>query len=252
MGLGALCKRFWEPPENSGASHWTSDNSFEKFPYNCSSTIAARISGVLYGDLSPMVTGRIESRSPALNTFKSPEDVVNNVQVGMVQTFFPEIYPVLGRPPSTRSSPNPATIRLWAKYFSSVDPGLPTVTIPRKWMDFFTMMLLKQSSSTWAEQFLQSPAWAFFKDSCTDNSFLFSLPKSKPSVSLSELCCSEDAERTSPSSTWTDHLETMEQSAAKLTESAPYGKSFRALGSRQCQDCRAHNSLWLSFKVYPH
>jgi hypothetical protein len=39
---------------------------------------------------------------------------------------------------------------MWAKYFSHRDPGLPTVTIPAEWLDFFTMMLLKDSSNEWA------------------------------------------------------------------------------------------------------
>lgn len=81
-------------------------------------------------------------------TNAQPENAVNNVQVGMVHTFFNEMDPsALGRPSPAANSPHPATIRLWAKFFSSVDPSLPAVSILREWMNFFTMMLLKLSSS---------------------------------------------------------------------------------------------------------
>ena len=56
------------------------------------------------------------------------------------------------------STPSPTAFRLWAKYFSSRDPGLPFVTIPAEWMDFFTLLLLKDSSNEWATQFLKSLA----------------------------------------------------------------------------------------------
>lgn len=55
--------------------------------------------------------------------------------------------------------PSPDAIRLWAKYFSTVDHSLPTVTVPAKWMNFFTLLLLKQSSFDWVKDFLQSSAW---------------------------------------------------------------------------------------------
>jgi hypothetical protein len=138
----------------------------------------------------------------------------NNVQIGMVQTFLPDVDPILGglltnkQTPiasvglgldglsSAAASPSPATFRMWAKYFSSADPGLPTVTIPREWMDFFTLLLLKQSSSEWATEFLQSPAWTLLNQSAfgnhlsSGNSFTFTLPKSPPSVNLADLSCS--------------------------------------------------------------
>lgn len=99
----------------------------------------------------------------------------------MVQTLFPDVDPILGGHYSDKQaqqapvtniglgldglssaavSTSPATFRMWAKYFSFVDPGLPTVTILREWMDFFKPLLLQQPSSEWASDFLQSPAWA--------------------------------------------------------------------------------------------
>lgn len=144
-----------------------------------------------------------------------PQEVLNNVQLGMIQTVFPEVDPVfnglspfggtfsdgglrdlmahlpegmfsasfgpeLGLSPVAvgdafglsclgdqlsgpslfhaadggnflaHSGPSPAALRLWAKYLSSVDPSLPSVSIPKEWMDFFTMLLLQQTTSEWA------------------------------------------------------------------------------------------------------
>lgn len=132
----------------------------------------------------------------------------------MVHTFFPNMDPILGSlnglsstnvslqapliPPglisdgisSTFSSPSPVAVRLWAKYLSSVDPGLPTVSVPREWMDFFTLLLPNQTSTDWASQFLQSPAWAIIGQASPGNTFLFSLPKATPLVKSSDLSCS--------------------------------------------------------------
>jgi len=57
---------------------------------------------------------------------------------------------------ASKSTPSPTTFRMWAKFFSNRDPRLPSVTISAEWMDFFTMMLLKDSSNEWATQFLKS------------------------------------------------------------------------------------------------
>lgn len=54
----------------------------------------------------------------------------------------------------SQGGPSPTTVRMWAKFFASRDPSLPSVTIPAEWMDFFTMLLLKESSNEWASQFL--------------------------------------------------------------------------------------------------
>jgi hypothetical protein len=45
---------------------------------------------------------------------------------------------------------------MWAKYFSTKDPGLSFVTFPAEWMDFFTLMLLKDVSNEWASESLKS------------------------------------------------------------------------------------------------
>lgn len=42
--------------------------------------------------------------------------------------------------------PSPTTLRMWSKFFSPADSSMPTMSIPANWMDFFTMMLLKDSS----------------------------------------------------------------------------------------------------------
>ena len=94
---------------------------------------------------------------------------------------------------ASKSTPSPATFRMWAKFFSNRDPGLPSVTIPAEWMDFFTMMLLKDSSNEWATQFLKSQAWTHLSNFSSGNCYTFSLPISKPSV-ISELCCSDHAD----------------------------------------------------------
>lgn len=68
-------------------------------------------------------------------------------------------------------------IRCWAKYFASVDRSLPTVSVPIEWVDFFTLLMLKQGSYDWAKDFLNSSAWTF----------PFTLPSTKPSVVITEL-----------------------------------------------------------------
>ena len=90
-------------------------------------------------------------------------------------------------------SPSSTALRLWAKYFSSKDHGLPFVSIPSEWMDFFTLLLLKDSSNEWATQFLKSQAWTHLSNFSSGNCYTFSLPISKPSV-ISELCCSDHAD----------------------------------------------------------
>lgn len=97
------------------------------------------------------------------------------------------------------SGPSSAALRLWAKYFSSKDHGLPFVSIPSDWMDFFTLLLLNSTSNEWATNFLKSLAWSHLTSSSSDNGFLFSLPKKKPSVAISELFYSDDTEEQAPS-----------------------------------------------------
>lgn len=92
----------------------------------------------------------------------------------------------------SQNIPNPTTVRMWAKFFASRDR--PTVTIPAEWMDFFTMLLLKESSNEWATQFLKSQAWSQVSDSSNGNCYAFSLPRTRPSVTITKLCCSEHVE----------------------------------------------------------
>lgn len=99
-----------------------------------------------------------------------------------VDTVFKQAFP--------ESSPSPMAFRCWAKYFASVDRSLPTVTIPTQWMDFFTLLMLKQGFYEWAKDFLQSPAWASLNQHFSGNFYSFTLPTSQPSVSITELSCS--------------------------------------------------------------
>lgn len=91
---------------------------------------------------------------------------LDNINVGFVQTFSPPVDLGLqhfslnhGFDPTTLfKGPSPMGVRCWAKFFNNVDRSLPTVTIPTEWVDFFTMLMLKQSSYDWAKGFLTSPA----------------------------------------------------------------------------------------------
>lgn len=88
----------------------------------------------------------------APNEALAPPPQFDNVQLGFVETFFPVVDPILQK--AATSGPSPDAIRLWAKYFDTVDPSLPTATIPTQ--NFFTLIMLKQSSFEWAKDFLQS------------------------------------------------------------------------------------------------
>lgn len=76
-------------------------------------------------------------------------------------------------------------------FFANVDANLPTVTVPSEWVNFFTLLMLKQGSYDWAKDFLTSDAWAILQNySGNVNSFSFSLPPKKPSVVLFDISCS--------------------------------------------------------------
>jgi hypothetical protein len=81
-----------------------------------------------------------------------------HLQVGLVETFTPPVDPSFLQQASAASGPSPMAIRCWAKYFASVDRSLPTITIPTSWVDFLTLLMLKQGSYDWAKDFLSSPA----------------------------------------------------------------------------------------------
>lgn len=80
-------------------------------------------------------------------------------------------------------------------------------------MDFFTTMLLKDSSNEWATQFLKSQAWTHLSNSSSGNCYNFSLPKSKPSVIISKLCCSDHVEEHAVPS---DPIQTLEEHTSPL------------------------------------
>jgi hypothetical protein len=88
-------------------------------------------------------------------------------------------------------SSSPKAIRLWAKFFRGIDQSQPNVLMPTQWMNFFTLLLLKQSSFDWAKDLLQSPAWQLISGDANNEGYYFSLPASKPSISNSEIVCSE-------------------------------------------------------------
>jgi len=80
-------------------------------------------------------------------------------------------------------------IRCWAKYFAIIDSSLPTVTVPSQWVDFFTLMMLKQRAYDWAKDFLNSSAWPLLRQHFgNQNSFAFSLPSTRPSVVITDIC----------------------------------------------------------------
>jgi hypothetical protein len=112
---------------------------------------------------------------------------------------------------TSSSSPSPMAIRCWAKFFANMDDNLPTVTIPAEWVNFFTLLMLKQGSYDWAKDFLTSEAWSLLQSySGNHNLFSFSLPPKKPSVVISDISCSSleslqadvDAGIPNPASPW--------------------------------------------------
>ncbi|CAD6219938.1 unnamed protein product [Miscanthus lutarioriparius] len=113
--------------------------------------------------------------------------------LGFMETFIPPVDPSQLMASSSKG-PSAAAVRCWAKYFSPIDRSKPTVTIPTEWMDFFSLLLLKPGSFEWAKDFLTSPAWAALSKMSTGNSYLFFLPKSSPSVVISDYSCSEPPE----------------------------------------------------------
>jgi hypothetical protein len=118
----------------------------------------------------------------------------DHIQLGFIQTFTPPVMPAtlkdsFGPFPnyqksaildqdvgSSSSGPSPMAIRCWAKYFASVDNGLPTVTVPAQWVNFFSLLMLKEGSYEWANDFLSSPAWTLLQQHLgNENSFVFFL-----------------------------------------------------------------------------
>lgn len=91
-------------------------------------------------------------------------------------------------------SPSPMAIRCWAKYFSDLDRSHPTINIPSQWVDFFTLMMLKQGSYEWAKEFLNSQAWPLFQQHFGNETYYsFSLPSNKPSVVITDISCPSSA-----------------------------------------------------------
>jgi hypothetical protein len=131
----------------------------------------------------------------------------DHIQLGFVQTFTPPVMPptlkesfgpnfqksatldqIIGS--SSSSGPSPMAIRCWAKYFANVDNDLPTVTIPAQWVNFFSLLMLKQGSYEWANEFPSSPAWTLLQQHLgNENSFIFSLPSKQPSVVITDISC---------------------------------------------------------------
>ena len=114
---------------------------------------------------------------------QQPLGGLDQVHLGFVHTFTPPVVPdslknAFGPIPefqkpsfgtmessnASTSGPCPMAIRCWAKFFASVDRSLSIVTIPTQWVDFFTLMMLKQGSYDWTKEFLNSQAWPFFRN----------------------------------------------------------------------------------------
>lgn len=74
-----------------------------------------------------------------------PPIQMDNVQLGFVEAFIPLVDPNMHLT-KAHSGPSLDTIRTWAKFFNSMDQTLPTVAISTQWMNFFTLLMMKQSS----------------------------------------------------------------------------------------------------------
>lgn len=79
-----------------------------------------------------------------------PDQLVENIQLGFVETYILPVDPMMLADSSLSKGPSPATIRCWAKHFFPLDRTKPTVTILTQWMDFFSLLLLKPGSFEWA------------------------------------------------------------------------------------------------------
>jgi hypothetical protein len=113
----------------------------------------------------------------------------NNLQnVGFIQLLQPDLgLPCFDRlvqfpqPQSEFFKQNPEAIRLWAKCFAP-GPGAPTIHIPHKWADFFTLLLANPTAFSWASSFLGSAASTHLQDqsSSEDSLISFYIPQSQP------------------------------------------------------------------------
>jgi hypothetical protein len=97
----------------------------------------------------------------------------------------------LPQPKSDFFKHNPKAIRLWAKCFAP-GPGAPTIHIPQKWVDFFTLLLASPTALSWASSILGSAAFAHLQDQSSSEAalILFCLPQSQPQMDL--LACSKN------------------------------------------------------------
>lgn len=113
-----------------------------------------------------------------------------NIHLGFVETFVPPVDTAQFLHPSSKGR-SAAAVRCWANHFSPLDRTKPTVTIPTEWMDFFSLLLLKLGSFEWAKDFLTSLAWIALTNLSNGNTYSFSLPKSSPSVVISDYSYTE-------------------------------------------------------------
>lgn len=98
---------------------------------------------------------------------------------------------------------NADTIRLWARHFSPDGSTNATVTIPSKWMMFFTNLLLSPTHYAMAKSFLTSQAWQTFRKQSISAGMTYVLPQKCPtkegptcSFSLTELTDIPDEDTT--------------------------------------------------------
>jgi hypothetical protein len=80
-----------------------------------------------------------------------PDQLVENIQLGFVETYIPLVDLMMLADSSLSKGPSPAAIRCWAKHIFPLGRTKPTITILTQWMDFLSLLLLKPSSFEWAQ-----------------------------------------------------------------------------------------------------
>ncbi|RLN25206.1 hypothetical protein C2845_PM07G08220 [Panicum miliaceum] len=113
-----------------------------------------------------------------------------NLQLGLVEIFDSHtVDPGLVSFWASQNSSfaNAQAIRLWANHFKDINSAHASVSIPVKWCNFFTKLLLPPTHFNWASDFLQSQAWSLFNSNM--GRVLFSIPHSCPLTS--ELLCQQ-------------------------------------------------------------
>lgn len=135
-----------------------------------------------------------------------------------------------------------------------MDTNLQKAIVPSQWVDFFTLLMLKQGLYEWAKDFLTSDAWSLLQSHFGDDiSYSFTLPSHKPTVVITDIFCSSlesliEAEDTTTQAT-SDNLDDDQHEvpgedlstpppAPKISKTPPKGK-------------RGNNNLsWVLTNIY--